>query len=231
MNNDYQILPSILAADAGKIIDEAQTVEIPEIEYLHIDVMDGHFVPNLTMGTNIVKSLKKQTRFKLDVHLMITNAPAMIEEFADAGADIITIHQEAVTHLDREISKIKNLGVKAGVSLNPATPIETLKWIFSEIDLVLIMSVNPGFGGQKYIPQINHKLKQVSNINREKRANVIIEVDGGIDAITAGPAYEMGARYFVAGNAIFSQKDRSKAIQDMRKSIEDRRNDLQTYQV
>ncbi|MCK5454332.1 MAG: ribulose-phosphate 3-epimerase, partial [Calditrichia bacterium] len=129
MKNDYQILPSILAADSGKMIEEAQTVDIPEVEYLHIDIMDGHFVPNLTMGPNIVRSLKKNTRFKLDVHLMITNAPEMIAEFADAGADIITIHQEAVTHLHREIYQIKNLGLKAGVSLNPATPVETLKWI------------------------------------------------------------------------------------------------------
>lgn len=231
MKNDYQILPSILAADSGKMIEEAQTVDIPEVEYLHIDVMDGHFVPNLTMGPNIVRSLKKHTRFKLDVHLMITNAPEMIAEFADAGADIITIHQEAVTHLHREIYQIKNLGLKAGVSLNPATPVETLKWIISDIDLLLIMSVNPGFGGQRYIPQITQKLKQMSIIKQDKGANFIIEVDGGIDPDTVGPAYESGARYFVAGSAIFNKKDRHRAIQDIRKSVEDRRSSPGTYQV
>jgi ribulose-phosphate 3-epimerase len=231
MSNEFQILPSILAADAGKIVEEAQAVDLPEIEYLHIDVMDGHFVPNLTIGPNIVRSLKKHTRFKLDVHLMITNAPEMIAEFADAGADIITVHQEAVTHLHREIYRIKNLGLKAGVSLNPATPVETLQNVVSEIDLILIMSVNPGFGGQQYIPQTNLKLKQVSMIKQVSTANVILEVDGGIDAETAGSAYEGGARYFVAGSAIFKKSNRPQAIQDIRKSIENQREKLQTYQV
>lgn len=231
MNNDYQILPSVLAADPGKIIEEAQTVDIPEIEYLHIDVMDGHFVPNLTMGPNIVKSLKKHTRFKLDVHLMITNAPEMVSEFADAGADIVTIHQEAVTHLHREIHKIKDYGIKAGVSLNPATPVESLSGIMSDIDLVLIMSVNPGFGGQKFIPQSSQKLKQLSMITNERAANLIVEVDGGIDPDTAGLAFESGARYLVAGSAIFKKKDRPQAIRDIGKSIEERKENSQTYQV
>ena len=138
MSTKFSILPSILAADPGRVIEEAQTVDLPEVEYLHIDVMDGHFVPNLTIGPNIVKTLKKHTRFKLDVHLMITNAPDMIPAFIDAGADILTIHQEAVYHLHREVSRIKEAGVKAGVSLNPATSIDTLQWITGEVDLILI---------------------------------------------------------------------------------------------
>jgi ribulose-phosphate 3-epimerase len=231
MKNDFQILPSILAADSGMIVEEALTVDIPEIEYLHIDVMDGHFVPNLTMGPSIVKSLKKHTRFKLDVHLMITNAPDMIGEFADAGADIITVHQEAVTHLHREIQKIKNFGVKAGVSLNPATPVESLFGILSEIDLVLIMSVNPGFGGQKFIPESNQKLHYLSMVKQERAAQFMIEVDGGIAPETAPLAYKSGARYLVAGNAIFKKKDRAQAILDIQKSIDSFKENSQTYQV
>ncbi|UCF63380.1 MAG: ribulose-phosphate 3-epimerase [bacterium] len=228
MPSDFKILPSILAADAGKIIEEARTVDIPEIEYLHIDVMDGHFVPNLTMGPQIVSSLKKHTRFKLDVHLMITNASEMIPVFVDAGADIITIHQEAVKHLDREINQIKDLGIKAGVSLNPATHSDSLRWIISDVDLILVMSVNPGFGGQKYIPAMSDKLAMVARMKQEYEANFILEVDGGIDIQTAFTAYRNGARYFVAGSAIFSHQNRIQAIHDIINSIEKQKSDGKT---
>ena len=231
MSSDFQILPSILAADPGKIIDEAQTVDIPEIEYLHIDVMDGHYVPNLTMGPHIVTSLKKHTRFKLDVHLMISNASEMIPVFADAGADIITIHQEAVKHLHREIYQIKKRGIKVGVSLNPATPGDTLRWVISDVDLILVMSVNPGFGGQKYIPAMSEKLATVAKMKREHEAKFILEVDGGIDIHTAFTAYKNGARFFVAGSAIFSHQDRIKAIHDIISSIEKKKSDGKTYRV
>jgi ribulose-phosphate 3-epimerase len=231
MSSDFQILPSILAADPGKIIEEAQTVDIPEIEYLHIDVMDGHYVPNLTMGPHIVTSLKKHTRFKLDVHLMISNASEMIPVFAEAGADIITIHQEAVKHLHREIYQIKNRGIKAGVSLNPATAVDTLRWVISDVDLILVMSVNPGFGGQKYIPAMSEKLATVARMKQEHEANFILEVDGGIDMHTAFTAYRNGARFFVAGSAIFSHKDRKRAIHDIISNIEKQKSDGKSYRV
>ena len=223
MSTEYEILPSILSADPGKLVEEAQTVDLPDIEYLHIDVMDGHFVPNLTIGPHIVRSLKKHTRFKLDVHLMITNAPDMIPMFADAGADILTIHQEAVFHLHREIHRIKEYGIKAGVSLNPSTPVETLEWVINDLDLVLIMSVNPGFGGQKFISQSTEKIARLERLRNASRASLIIEVDGGIDQDTVPEVYRAGARYFVAGSAIFGRKNRKQAILDIQKSIEKER--------
>ncbi len=229
--SDYRILPSILAADAGKIIEEAQTVDIPGIDTLHIDVMDGHYVPNLTMGPAIVKSLKKHTRFKLDVHLMISNSPEVIPLYADAGADFITIHQEAVTHLQRQVQRIKDLGVRAGVSLNPGTSLDTLRWVLSDVDLVLIMSVNPGFGGQKFIPSSQEKITALHRIVQDLGLNIIIEVDGGINAENAGLLYLAGARYFVAGTAIFSHARRSPAIQKIVSSIESARTNITTRPV
>jgi ribulose-phosphate 3-epimerase len=217
---DYKILPSVLSADFGKLLEEAATVDLPEIDFLHIDVMDGHFVPNLTIGPKVVKSLKQHTRFKLDVHLMVDNAPDLIPHFAEAGADNITIHQEAVTHLDRQIHRIKELGATAGISLNPATSLDTIRWLLAEIDLVLIMSVNPGFGGQEYIPYSTQKIEQLAKMCQHLPTKPIIEVDGGINPQTAPLAYQAGARYFVSGSAIFGHKDRPKAIQDISKAID-----------
>jgi ribulose-phosphate 3-epimerase len=220
---NYKILPSILGGDLGKLVEEAQSVDIPEIEYIHVDIMDGHFVPNLTMGPAIVRSLKKHTRFKLDVHLMISNAPQMIPMFTDAGADILTIHQEAVIHLHREVNHIRERGIKAGVSLNPSTSLDTLRWVLSDLDLVLIMSVSPGFGGQEFIEQSLVKVNQLEHWRQQEGASFFIEVDGGIDARNAARMYESGARYFVAGTAIFHEKDRPGAVRRMIQAIEDTR--------
>jgi len=217
---DFKILPSILSADFGFLIDEARTVDIPEINYLHVDVMDGHFVPNLTIGPQVVKSLKEHTRFKLDVHLMIDKVAEFVPLFAEAGADNITIHQETVTHLHREIHRIKQYGISAGVTINPATSLENLRWILTDVDLVLIMSVNPGFGGQKFIADSLQKIRQLSRWREEIGANFIIEVDGGIETANAGEVYLAGARYLVAGSHIFHQPDRAVAIRNLIKGIE-----------
>jgi ribulose-phosphate 3-epimerase len=211
----FQILPSVLAADSGKLIEEAQTVDIPEIEYLHIDVMDGHFVPNLTMGPAVVKSLKKHTRFKLDVHLMVSNPAEMIPLFAEAGADILTIHQEANVNIHRQLDSIKKLNIKSGISLNPATPLESITWILSEVNLVLLMSVNPGFGGQKFIPLTLEKVKKLRELRQSKQGTFVIEVDGGIDVKNVGTLFSAGTDYFVIGTGIFRLSDRPAAIREI----------------
>jgi ribulose-phosphate 3-epimerase len=227
----YKILPSILAADFGRLIEEAETVNIPEIDFLHIDVMDGHFVPNLTMGPAIVHSLKKHTRFKLDVHLMITNPAEMIPSFAEAGADILTIHQEAVVHIHRQLEFIKKFGIKAGISLNPGTSLDTLRWIISEVDLVLLMSVNPGFGGQKFIPATLDKIKMLHYWRKELAGKFVIEVDGGIDASNAGAIFSAGTDYFVIGTSIFQQSDRSQSIRKIARSIDRSQRDQTSLNV
>lgn len=218
---EYKILPSILSADHGQIVQEAATVDIPEVDYLHLDVMDGHFVPNITFGPQVVASLKKHTRFKLDVHLMIENVDFYLPRFAEAGADIITIHQEATTHLQRSISLIHEWGAKAGVALNPATSLETLRWVLGEVDLVLVMSVNPGFGGQKFIETSGEKIRALREIKNRGKYHFIIEVDGGIDGRTAPLVYGAGASYLVAGNAIFGAENRAAAIRKMIHAIEE----------
>jgi ribulose-phosphate 3-epimerase len=215
----FKVLPSILSADFGRFVEEAATVDIPEVEYLHIDVMDGHFVPNMTFGPQVVESLKKHTRYKLDVHLMINKIPEFVPKFAGAGADIITIHQEADDHLHRHVHQIKEFGILAGVSINPATPLESIKWILSDVDLVLIMTVNPGFGGQSFIPSSLEKIEQLDRIRTQKNMNFVIEVDGGIDKNTAGKVVVSGANFLVAGNAIFGEKDRPIAIQNIINSV------------
>ncbi|HFE64034.1 MAG TPA: ribulose-phosphate 3-epimerase [Caldithrix sp.] len=219
-NRKFQILPSILSADFGKFIEEAQSVDIPEIEFLHVDVMDGHFVPNLTFGPSLVESLRKHTRFKLDVHLMIEDVPQYLPRFVDAGADILTFHQEAERHSQRYIQKIKEYGIRAGISINPATPLESIQWILADVDLVLIMSVNPGFGGQKYIPGSTEKIAELNRLKISRGLDFVIEVDGGIHPATAAEAYRAGAEYLVAGNAVFGEPDRPKAIRKIIQSVE-----------
>ena len=216
MPKPIQIAPSILSADFARLADEVAAVEQAGADLLHIDVMDGHFVPNLTVGPPIVESLKKVTKLPLDVHLMITNADAFIPEFARAGANYLTVHVEACPHLHRTIQSIKELGVKAGVTLNPATPVHTLQEILADIDLVLIMSVNPGFGGQKFIASCLAKVKAVRQMLDRIGSHALLEVDGGVKAENAAQVLEAGADVLVAGSAIFSGSDYAARITALR---------------
>jgi len=215
-----KIAPSILAADFSKLAEEVIEVELAGAELIHIDVMDGHFVPNITMGPIVVEAIRPITKLPLDVHLMIENPDQYIESFAKAGADYITVHVEACPHLHRTIQLIRSYGVKPGVVLNPHTPIETIQHILEDVDMVLFMTVNPGFGGQKFIHSVISKVQQLSDIIKEKGLSIEIEIDGGINAETIIPCAEAGATIFVAGSAIYSQQDRAKALQDIKQAGE-----------
>jgi ribulose-phosphate 3-epimerase len=211
-----KIAPSILSADFAKLGEEIKDVEIGGADYIHVDVMDGHFVPNITIGPLIVEAIRPITKRPLDVHLMIENPDQYISAFANAGADIITVHVEACPHLHRTIQLIKSHGVKAGVVLNPATPVDTIKHIIEDIDLVLLMTVNPGFGGQKFIHSVLPKIEEVARMVKEKNLNVEIEVDGGVNEETARLCVEAGANVLVAGSAVYNQVDRKAAIEKIR---------------
>jgi ribulose-phosphate 3-epimerase len=215
-----KIAPSILSADFARLGEEIKEVESGGADWIHVDVMDGHFVPNITIGPLVVKAIRPHTTLPLDVHLMIENPDLYIPEFAKSGADIITVHQEACIHLHRTLYHIKDQGVKAAVSLNPATPVSTLKHVLEDVDMVLIMSVNPGFGGQKFIPEAVHKTRELRNLLEEKGLvdQVEIQIDGGINAETAKLVIEAGATCLVAGNAVFGQKDRAQAIQAIKQA-------------
>lgn len=217
-----KIAPSILSADFSKLGEEIKDVERGGAEYIHVDVMDGHFVPNITIGPLIVEAIKPVTDLPLDVHLMIENPDAYIQEFADAGASIITVHQEASVHLHRTIQLIKKAGVKAGVVINPATPVQMIKDILPEVDLVLLMSVNPGFGGQSFIPQTIERIEQVAKWREQMNLSFEIEVDGGVNVQTAKACTDAGADVLVAGSAVFNQQDRKKAIEELLISTKER---------
>lgn len=197
---EIKIAPSILSSDFSRLGEEIVAISQAKADYIHVDVMDGVFVPNLTFGPPIIKSVRKYTELIFDVHLMIVNPERYIEDYVKAGADIITIHAESTTHLHRAIQLIKSFGVRAGVSLNPSTPEDVLKYIIQDLDLVLIMSVNPGFGGQKFIPAVVEKIKSI----RAMRADIEIEVDGGITDETIQPCIDAGANTFVAGSYVFT---------------------------
>ncbi|MEK3978124.1 ribulose-phosphate 3-epimerase [Psychrobacillus sp. FSL K6-2836] len=213
-----KIAPSILAANFSKLGEEVLEVEKAGAELIHIDVMDGHFVPNITMGPIVVEALRPLTKLPLDVHLMIENADQYIESFAKAGADYLTVHVEACPHLHRTIQLIRSFGVKPGVVLNPHTPIETIQHVLEDIDMVLFMTVNPGFGGQKFIHSVVPKVKQLSNIIKERNLSIEIEIDGGINEETIKPCVEAGATILVAGSAIYNAPDKAKALQAIKEA-------------
>ncbi|QCX32224.1 ribulose-phosphate 3-epimerase [Caloramator sp. E03] len=212
-----KLAPSILSADFGKLYEEIKKVEDAGADLLHIDIMDGHFVPNITIGPLVVESIRKKSNLIFDVHLMIENPDNYIQQFIDAGADIISVHVEACRHLHRTIQNIKSSGAKAGVVLNPATPIETIEYILEDVDMVLLMSVNPGFGGQKFIESTLNKIKKLRKIIDENKLKIDIEVDGGINLNNVKDVVNAGANIIVAGSAVFYSDNISKTIEEFKR--------------
>ncbi|MFH0729269.1 MAG: ribulose-phosphate 3-epimerase [Pseudomonadota bacterium] len=213
------IAPSILSADFSKLGDEVKAVEHAGADWIHVDVMDGHFVPNITMGPIVVEAVKKTTTLPADVHLMIENPDRYISDFASAGADYISVHVEACVHLNRTLQMIKEAGVKAGAALNPATPLSSLEWVLEMLDFVLIMSVNPGFGGQAFIPNTLERIQCVRKMIADQNLATLIQVDGGVNLRTIKEISEAGTDVFVAGSAIFGSADYKKTIDGFREKL------------
>lgn len=219
MKSKKKIAPSILSADFSQLGEEIKTVEEAGADYIHVDVMDGHFAPNITIGPPVVKCIRDVTKLPLDVHLMIENPDKYIMDFVKAGSDIITVHAEACTHLHRTVAFIKEQGVKAGVSVNPSTSLSVLDNILEDVDLILIMTVNPGFGGQKFIKTMLPKIAELKRMLDSKGLKTELEVDGGITLDNIEDVSKAGADAFVAGSAVFGSKDYNKTIKAMRKKI------------
>lgn len=210
LENSVQVAPSILSADLGHLADELASIE--GAGYVHFDAMDGHFVPNLTFGPGVLAAVKEATQTPVDAHLMISNPDQMVPEYLAAGADVVTFHYEATAHANRLANLIREKGAKAGVAINPGTPVSSLDALIEDVDLVLVMTVNPGFGGQKFIPGSLRKIRQLKAMCEERRVSPIIEADGGISPANAGEVCAAGARLLVAGSAVFGKEDRADAI-------------------
>ena len=213
-----ELAPSILSADFARLGEQVRAAQEGGASVVHVDIMDGHFVPNLTIGPPVVKSLRRVTKLPLDCHLMIENADEFIPAFADSGADWISVHQEACRHLNRTLNLVKSHGCLAGVVINPATPVDTLTEVLDIVDYVLVMSVNPGFGGQKFVPSTLHKMRQLAEIRSQRRLAYRIEVDGGVALDTVGDVVRAGAEILVAGNAVFGGGDPKKNAEGLLKA-------------
>lgn len=220
MSDRVLMAPSILSADFTDLGNAVRVIQDGGADFVHVDVMDGHFVPNLTIGPPVVKALKRVATVPLDVHLMIDNAEATVEWYLDAGADWVTVHAEACNHLHRLVQTIRGAGARAGVSLNPATPVEVVRDIIGEIDLILVMSVNPGFGGQSFIERSVERVRRVVEMCEEEGASPLIQVDGGIDVTTAPAVTAVGARCLVAGSAVYCEPDPVAAMNAIREAGE-----------
>lgn len=219
MNKMKIIAASILTADFSNLSQQIRSVELGGADWIHCDVMDGQFVPNLTFGPVVVKAVKKVTKLPVDVHLMINDADQLLEEFIDAGANYVTVHQEALVHLNRTLTKIKDLDAKAGVAINPSTPISTLSEVLDIVDLILIMSVNPGFGGQKFISDSLSKIRKLTELRAKTSSKFLIEVDGGINTVNIKELSDAGCDVFVIGNSIFSKDNITAATVEMKNLI------------
>ena len=216
MSSAVRIAPSILSADLGRLADEIRDAEASGADWIHVDVMDGRFVPNITLGPVVVAAARRTTKLPLDVHLMIVEPERYLEDFAEAGADVISVHEEASIHLQRTLARIRSLGKRAGVVLNPHTPDVALDYVLEDVDVILVMSVNPGFGGQSFLPSQLGKLSALRRKIDTRGLPIDLEVDGGISPSTARRVVEAGARVLVAGNAVFGKPDRARAIAEIR---------------
>lgn len=220
MSNN-KIAPSILAADYANFASELKRIEETSAEYVHIDIMDGQFVPNITFGADVVASMRKHSKLVFDCHLMVVNPERFVDAFAQAGADIMTIHAESTLHIHGALQKIKKVGMKAGVVINPGAPVSAIEPVLSLVDQVLIMTVNPGFGGQAFIPEMLEKVQKVAKIRDEKGYDFDIEVDGGVDNKTIKACYQAGANVFVAGSYLFKASDLTAQVETLRVALDD----------